>query len=448
MVHIPITELLPDLTGELIDGGSLKLLCVLGSGAYGVVYQALDTKSPSHRPVYYAVKCLKKYPVGEREAVFQARELKLHKMVSRHANILTMHRHFSDGKHIFLVLDYCPGGDLFLAITDNQRRFYRNNALVKQAFIQILDAVQYCHDRHVFHRDLKPENILYDAEENKIRLADFGLATQRGSCGDYGLGSPYYMSPESIEAEHHGSYSCRHSDIWALGVIFTNMISGRNPWKLAKLEDECYLSYLGNSDFLLHSLPISKGANRILKWCFQLHPIARPSIAQIREAVLKLDTFFLNDEELARASSTQRAIAQCYATPTPRELHSPDSDKEGTHCDLAADHSSVLSPDPEEVYLYKSPPFSSPRSLVPPTKIQSPGDSSSISASSGESSSLSASDGSAGESSSLSESDVSPDVAPAFHGQTARASQIPKKPTSQSRSLWKRAIRRIKAWRI
>ncbi|KAJ7276510.1 kinase-like domain-containing protein [Mycena haematopus] len=303
MVHIPITDLLPDFLGETIDGGRLKLIQRLGSGAYGIVYKALDTTSPSHSPVYYAVKCLKKYPVGEKEALFQARELKLHKMVSGHANILTMHRHFSDGKHIFVVLDYC-GGDLFLAITD-KHCFHRNTILVKQAFIQILDAVQYCHDRHVFHRDLKPENILYDAEGNNIWLADFGLSTQTGSCSDYGLGSPYYMSPEAIEAKQHGSYSCRHSDIWALGVILTNMISGRNPWKMAKLEDECYLSYLGNSDFLLNSLPISRGANTILKRCFQLHPVARPSIAQIREAVLKLDTFFLSDEELAHASSAQ-----------------------------------------------------------------------------------------------------------------------------------------------
>jgi serine/threonine protein kinase len=67
--------------------------------------------------------------------------------------------------------------------------------LVKEIFTQILDAVQHCHDRHIFHRDLKPENILCDAEGTNIRLADFGLSTQVGFCSDYGLGSPYYMSP-------------------------------------------------------------------------------------------------------------------------------------------------------------------------------------------------------------------------------------------------------------
>jgi serine/threonine protein kinase len=248
---------------------------------------------------------------------------------------------------------------------------------------------------------------------------------------------------ESIAAEQHGSYSCRHSDIWALGVILTNMISGRNPWKVAKLEDECYLSYLGNHDFLLNSLPISKGANTLLKRCFDLHPEARPSIAQIREAILELDTFFLTDEELVHASSAQRVIAQYYATPTPEgELFSPHhSDQEGTLCDPQA--SGFSSPDPEEVYLYNTAPFDSP-CLAPPAKIQSPGDSSSLSASDADSSSLSASDVSSAVSGRIDH----PSVFHPFPAPTLKATQISEKPTSHPRSLWKRAMRRIRAMGI
>jgi hypothetical protein len=91
MGHVPSSELLPDFLGEIVDGGRLKLVERLGSGAYGIVYKALDTTSPIDSPVYYAVKCVKKYPVGTEEAVFQARELKLHKMVS---NALVATRRF------------------------------------------------------------------------------------------------------------------------------------------------------------------------------------------------------------------------------------------------------------------------------------------------------------------------------------------------------------------
>ncbi|KAJ7498802.1 serine/threonine protein kinase, negative regulator of sexual conjugation and meiosis [Mycena latifolia] len=376
------SDILPNFLGDTVDGGRLQLIERLGSGAYGMVYKALDRTSPADRPVYFAVKCIKKYPVGTREAVFQARELKLHKMVSSHPNVLTIHRHFSEGKHIFIVLDFCAGGDLFVAITE-KHRFRRNTVLLRQAFIQLLDAVQHCHNNNVFHRDLKPENILYDNHGGNIWLADFGLSTQSGMCSDHGLGSPYYMSPEAHNAEYtHGGYSTRHCDIWALGVILTNMICGRHPWKTAEPTDECFAAFLTDNDFLLRALPISKGVNTILKRCFRLHPPARPSISQIREEVLKLDTFFLSDTELAAASSSQRAIAQYYADPTPEGELSSGSDREGTLCDDPnASASRVSSIDPEEVYIYPVPPFDSPRLLAPPGEARFPGDSFSVSAS-------------------------------------------------------------------
>ncbi|KAJ7507932.1 serine/threonine protein kinase, negative regulator of sexual conjugation and meiosis [Mycena galericulata] len=384
MSHVPIAELLPDLVGEIVDGGRLKLISRLGTGAYGIVYQALSlSESDSTSPVYYAVKCVKKYPVGTREAIFQARELKLHKMVCGHPNILTVHRHFSDGKHIFVVLDFCPGGDLFSAITQ-KHLFHRNTAMVRQAFVQLLDAVEFCHRRRVYHRDLKPENILCDGSGSHIQLADFGLSTQSGITGDFGLGSPYYMSPEVIGGDHaKGTYAASHADIWALGVILTNMICGRNPWKTAEPEDECFRTYLIDNDFLFKALPISKGANAILKRCFKLHPAARPSISQLREAVLKLDTFFLSDVELAHASSSQRAIAHYYAAPTPESEYSSDSDREeATLCDDPnARASDVSSVDSEEVYLYSTPQFDSPWLVAPAFEVPFPGDSSSVSTS-------------------------------------------------------------------
>jgi serine/threonine protein kinase len=96
--------------------------------------------------------------------------------------------------HIFIVLDFCADGDLFVAITEEKHRFHRNNARILHAFVQLLDAVAYCHNNNVFHCDLRPENIL--CEGGNIRLADFGLSTESGLCSDFGLGGPY-MCPGS-----------------------------------------------------------------------------------------------------------------------------------------------------------------------------------------------------------------------------------------------------------
>ncbi|KAJ6485170.1 serine/threonine protein kinase, negative regulator of sexual conjugation and meiosis [Mycena vitilis] len=448
MTHNSIADTthLPDFLGETLNGGRLEIIECLGFGTYGVVYKAFDTTSPADSPIYYAVKCLPKIPVGTPEAIFQARELKLHKMVGRHSNVVTMHWHFSEQKCLFFVLDFCAGGDLFSAITE-KRHFQRNTVLVKQAFVQLLDAVQHCHNNKVYHRDLKPENILCDSDGNSVNvwLADFGLATQDKFCDKAKLGSPYYLSPESINPKQNGPWSCRHSDIWSLGVILTNMISGRNPWNLASLEDEFYVSYLSSNDFLLNTLPISKGANNILKRCFQLNPAARPSLSQIRDDVLKLDTFFLSDEELVHASSTQRAIALYYCERAPEDVYSPDANQADTRRDESEAHDSDISS--EDSYIYATHPFDLPWLRPPPTLR----DSGSISASD-----VSGPDSSGPPTPATHAVDpvvnvVIPDLTEdANIGVSALSTQVSvpdgsAKPTSRSRNLWKRAMRRIKA---
>jgi serine/threonine protein kinase len=192
--RIAATELMPDFSGRTLDHGRLRLLESLGSGAYGKVYRAMDITRSASRPRYYAVKCLNKPEPGSQTELRQQREFALHKLVSGHPNIVTFHQFFSDERFVYVVLDICTGGDLFAAITD--KHLFRNNGrLIKKAFIQLIDAVQYCHDQGVFHRDLKPENVLCSSDGSDIRLADFGLSIESAFCKDFGCGSSYYMSP-------------------------------------------------------------------------------------------------------------------------------------------------------------------------------------------------------------------------------------------------------------
>ncbi|KAF8914011.1 kinase-like domain-containing protein, partial [Gymnopilus junonius] len=231
---------MPSFSGYTVNG-RLRLLESLGSGAYGKVYRAVDCVS--FRPKFYAVKCLQRPEPGSRTELLQQREFSHHKLVSGHPNIVTFHQFFHDTRFVYVVLDLVTGGDLFAAITE-RHVFFNNGRLIKTAFIQLIDAVQYCHDLGVFHRDIKPENVLCSADGADILLADFGLSIQSPVCQDFGCGSSYYMSPECIGREFNtGKYSTRHNDIWALGVILTNMITGRNPWRYATTEDDCFSAY-------------------------------------------------------------------------------------------------------------------------------------------------------------------------------------------------------------
>ncbi|KAG5639255.1 hypothetical protein H0H81_004916 [Sphagnurus paluster] len=366
MGRITVTDAMPDLDGLSIDSGRLKLLESLGSGAYGKVYRALDLSSPLEKPVYYAVKCLLRPEKESHQEEFQEREITLHQMVCKHPNIVTLHRVFYDEHYVYVVLDLCPGGDLFTAITE-KRVFHNNVELVRQSFVQLIDAVHYCHEKSVFHRDIKPENVLCSHKGDDIRLADFGLSTQNAVSTDFGCGSSYYMSPECIGKEFSiGRYSTRHSDIWSLGVILTNMISGRNPWRYATAKDECFAAYLHDRDFLRQVLPISEGANDILKRIFRINPLSRITLLELREEILTLDTFFMTDEELSTAGSTVRAAAITYAETKPLEENLAPSAADDILLDSGdATDSSVSS---DEIYTFNSPPDDEPPStlLAPP----------------------------------------------------------------------------------
>lgn len=171
--------------GQIIDNGTLRVESILGAGAFGVVYRAVDT----HTGVYYAVKRIEKKAPEHHHT----REEQLHARVSSHPHVLTFHREFQEGHYIFYVYDLCVG-DLHSVI--KKFAFFREDELIKRVFVQIIDALEYCHARGVYHRDLKPENILVSAQSGDIDVfvADFGLATTskmtKSSCG-----TPCFMGP-------------------------------------------------------------------------------------------------------------------------------------------------------------------------------------------------------------------------------------------------------------
>jgi Protein kinase domain len=176
----------------------LELTSILGIGAYGVVYTAVDI----YTNIPYAVKALTKIGLDTRQRRFQQREIKLHHEASRHPNVVSLVRIMDSPECTFVVIEFCPEGDLFSNITE-RGQFVGNDSLAKQVFLQILDAVRYCHSIGIYHRDLKPENILVADQGNTVKLADFGLATRDRLTSDFGCGSTFYMSPGKRNLETH-----------------------------------------------------------------------------------------------------------------------------------------------------------------------------------------------------------------------------------------------------
>ncbi|MDI1493052.1 MAG: Serine/threonine protein kinase [Ramalina farinacea] len=177
----------------LVLAGWLELRSVLGVGAYGIVYTAVDINTN----IPYAVKALNKVGLDQRSRAFQQREILLHHEASNHPNVVSLVKIMESEDCTFVVLEYCGEGDLFSSITERSL-FPGNDPLAKQAFLQILDAVIHCHSIGIYHRDLKPENVLVSNAGQTVKLADFGLATKEYITDDFGCGSTFYMSPGEL----------------------------------------------------------------------------------------------------------------------------------------------------------------------------------------------------------------------------------------------------------
>ncbi|PVF96475.1 Pkinase-domain-containing protein [Serendipita vermifera] len=302
------SSLVPDFLGQLVDGGRLRLARILGSGAYGVCYEAHAVGEKE--ALRYAVKCILKTGLDQRQKLFQQRELGLHAAASTHPGIVTLHRIFEESGCVFLVMDLAEG-DLFSMITEHYLYLGRD-ALIRHVFCQIVDALDYCHRKGIYHRDLKPENILCVNAGAKVMLSDFGLATNEPISRDLGCGSSYYMSPECYGGvfQKVESYAPRQNDIWALGIILVNLTCGRNPWRQASPADETFRTFVHDPDFLPSILPVSSDCNEILKRIFTINPQNRISLPELRQSIRAVTRFTMTNEELKMAPEACKAAAR------------------------------------------------------------------------------------------------------------------------------------------
>ena len=210
----------------------LEIIGLLGVGGMGAVYQA--RQSGLDRLV--AVKILPK-ELG-RDVNFALRFTREARTLARlnHPNIVSVFEFGSSDETFYFLMEYVDGTTLRSLVSQSHSKPEQAHLKPAQALAiiqSICDALQYAHDCGVVHRDIKPENILI-ATDGTVKVADFGLSRIVGNQAEQRqltrthqvLGTPRYMSPEQF----NGSRTVDHrSDIYSLGVVFYEMLTGELP---------------------------------------------------------------------------------------------------------------------------------------------------------------------------------------------------------------------------
>lgn len=201
-------------------GGRYHIKEPLGHGGMGIIYKGIDTSTND----VVAIKKLKSSTLQPDLVERFRREGEALRSLD-HPNIVKFFDMFQEHNVYYLIMEYVPGGDL--------EHYMKQNSLsiksIISIVIEIAEALALSHHHHIIHRDIKPANILI-TDQKHVRVTDFGIAlvqdqerlTETGGI----IGTIDYMSPEAIQNEKLDA----RSDIWSLGVILFEMLSGMRPF--------------------------------------------------------------------------------------------------------------------------------------------------------------------------------------------------------------------------
>ncbi len=191
----------------------------IGEGTYGVVYKARDTR---HNGELRAVKQIRLEQEEEGVPSTAIREISLLKDL-QHENVVGLLDVVHEDRKLHLVFEFL---DLDLKKhMDTSPQSYKDPLRVKRYLYQMLDGIAYCHSHRILHRDLKPQNLLIDRANDKLKLADFGLARAFGiplRPFTHEVITLWYRAPEILLGSKHYSTPV---DLWSIGCIFAEMVN-------------------------------------------------------------------------------------------------------------------------------------------------------------------------------------------------------------------------------
>ena len=316
--------------------GRYKVLGVLGKGAMGVVYKAIDPMIDRE----VAIKTIKLSLSEEELALYEARFTQEIKTVGKlnHPHIVPIYDVGRTDTFAYMAMEFIDGRELKAYMAAGVPL---DVAATVDIIAQVADGLAFAHTRDIVHRDVKPSNIMVSVSDDGMnaKVMDFGIARAPSSAvktmTGMILGSPRYMSPEQVNGKNVGP----HSDVFSLGVVLYEMLTGIAPFDADSVSSIMYQT---------------------------VHQQEEPCSVRNRDVSAPLDAIVARalakkvDERYASMKEFYRALREAGKTlPEPRPLVLPEVQAAQTSPGFPAVKLSDLKPPPEEAAAIVSTAFDS-----------------------------------------------------------------------------------------
>lgn len=207
-----------------IDSYYLNMLHVLGKGSCGQIVLSYD----QHHDMFLAIKVIALDNLTDPKSLDYLKSEIKNMQLAKHPNVVRLYDVRRSQKNIYLVMEYCEGGNLEKYVYDRGGRLSERETL--RILRKIIKGYKYLHSLGIVHRDLKLANIL--THHGEVKIADLGYSKlMENFTNDFlisRVGTMLYMSPQILEAMHYTN----KTDVWSLGILYYQMVFGRSPWNV------------------------------------------------------------------------------------------------------------------------------------------------------------------------------------------------------------------------
>ena len=203
----------------------------IGEGAFGKAWLVHKKDDLNSR---YVIKEVNISKMSRREKEDARNEITVLAQM-KHPNIVSYQGSFEELGKLFILMDYCDGGDLHSKISSRKNQLLEEDLIINW-FVQLCLGLKHIHDRKILHRDVKTQNIFLNRQGTIVKVGDFGISKVMNSTVELArtcIGTPYYLSPEICEGRPYN----HKSDVWSLGCVLYELVSLKHAFEAGNMNN-------------------------------------------------------------------------------------------------------------------------------------------------------------------------------------------------------------------